>query len=140
MIVLDTNVISEVVRPAPSAKVITWLNEQNSVDLCVTTITLGEISYGIEALPTGRRRSALATALDQFVDRAFSDRVLVFDRESAREYGQIMADRRRLGRPLAAPDGQIAAITRRHRFQLATRNIKDFDECGIGLINPFADQ
>jgi predicted nucleic acid-binding protein len=119
--------------------VISWLNEQESADLCVTTITLGEISYGIEALPVGRRRTELAAAVDQFVDRAFADRVLVFDRESAREYGQIMANRRRSGRPLAAPDGQIAAITRRHRFQLATRNIKDFDECGIGLISPFGD-
>lgn len=63
--------------------------------------------------------------------------MLAFDRESAYEYGQLMASRRRLGRPLTAPDGQIAAISRRHRFQLATRNLKDFEECGIGLINPF---
>lgn len=137
MIVLDTNVISEVVRPSPSAEVIEWLNLQESADLYVTTITLGEISYGVEVLPDGNRRSSLSRAVNQFVDQAFGDRVLVFDRDSAYEYGQLMAGRRKLGRPLSAPDGQIAAITRRHRFQLATRNLKDFEECGIGLINPF---
>jgi predicted nucleic acid-binding protein len=136
MIVLDTNIISEVVKPSPSADVISWLNAQESVDLCVTTITLGEISYGIEALPDRKRRSTLAVTLDRFIERAFGDRILVFDRESAKEYGWLMANRRRLGRRLAAPDGQIAAIARRHRFQLATRNVKDFDECGVDLINP----
>jgi predicted nucleic acid-binding protein len=137
MIVLDTNVVSEVIKPAPLAEVIEWLNLQQSSDLYVTTITLGEISYGVEVLPDGNRRTSLSRAVNQFVDQAFGDRVLVFDRDSAHEYGQLMAGRRKLGRPLSAPDGQIAAITRRHRFQLATRNLKDFEECGIGLINPF---
>ncbi len=137
MIVLDTNVISEVVRPSPASEVIEWLNLQESSDLYVTTITLGEISYGVEVLPDGHRRTSLSRAVNRFVDQAFGDRVLVFDQESAHEYGQVMAGRRKLGRPLGAPDGQIAAITRRHRFQLATRNLKDFEECGIGLINPF---
>jgi len=137
MIVLDTNVISEVVKPSPSAQVVEWLNVQESSDLYVTAITLGEISYGVQVLPDGDRRTSLSRAISQFVDQAFGDRVLVFDRESAHEYGQVMAGRRKLGRPLTAPDGQIAAITRRHRFQLATRNLGDFEECGIGLINPF---
>jgi predicted nucleic acid-binding protein len=137
MIVLDTNVISEVVKPSPAASVIEWLNRQQSSHLYVTTITLGEISYGVETLPDGNRRTSLANALDQFIAQAFHNRVLLFDRASAHEYGQVMAARRRLGRPLSAPDGQIAAVTRRHRFQLATRNLKDFEACGIGLINPF---
>ncbi len=137
MIVLDTNVISDVVRPSPSAEVVEWLNMQESSDLYVTAITLGEISYGVEVLPDGNRRTSLSRAVYQFVDQAFGDRVLVFDRDCAHEYGKVMAGRRKLGRPLDAPGGQIAAITRHHRFQLATRNLKDFEECGIGLINPF---
>jgi len=137
MIVLDTNVISEVVKPAPAAEVVEWLNSQESSDLFVTTITLGEISYGVQILPDGNRRTSLSRAVNRFVDQAFGDRVLVFDQESAYGYGEVMAGRRKLGRPLSAPDGQIAAITRRHRFQLATRNTNDFEECGIGLINPF---
>lgn len=140
MIVLDTNVVSEVVRPSPSPNVVEWLNTQESSDLYVTAITLGEISYGVEVLPEGDRRTSLSRALNRFVDQAFRDRVLDFDRESAREYGQVMANRRKLGRPLSAPDGQIAAITRRQQFQLATRNLKDFEECGIGLVNPFEAQ
>lgn len=137
MIVLDTNVVSEVVRPSPSPTVIEWLNNQESSDLYVTAITLGEIGYGVEILPEGDRRTSLSRALNQFVDRGFGDRILDYDRESAHEYGQVMAARRRLGRPLSAPDGQIAAIARRHQFQLATRNLKDFEECGVALINPF---
>ncbi len=137
MIVLDTNVVSEVVKPAPSPNVIDWLNGQESSDLYITAITLGEISYGVEVLPAGTRRTSLARALNHFIDQAFGDRILVFDRESATEYGRVMAGRRKLGRPLSAPDGQIAAITRRQQFQLATRNVKDFEACGLGLINPF---
>lgn len=140
MIVLDTNVVSEVVKPSPSPNVIGWLNGQETSDLYVTTITLGEISYGVEVLPDGKRRTSLSRALHQFVDRAFADRVLVFDRESAHEYGQVMAGRRKLGRPLSAPDGQIAAVARRHQFLLATRNLDDFEECGLGLVNPFGSQ
>ena len=137
MIVLDTNVVSEVVKAAPSPNVIEWLNGQESSDLYITAITLGEISYGVEVLPAGTRRTSLARVLNHFIDQAFGDRILVFDRESATEYGRVMAGRRKLGRPLSAPDGQIAAITRRQQFQLATRNVKDFEACGLGLINPF---
>lgn len=137
MIILDTNVISEVVRPSPSAAVVEWLNVQESAELYVTVITLGELGYGIESLPRGRRRTNLSVALDRFVDQAFSDRVLAFDRGAARHYGQVMAARRRQGRPMSVPDGQIAAIARQHRFQLATRNTKDFEECELELINPF---
>ena len=91
MIVLDTNVVSEVVKPAPSPNVIDWLNGQESSDLYITAITLGEISYGVEVLPAGTRRTSLARALNHFIDQAFGDRILVFDRESATEYGRVMA-------------------------------------------------
>jgi len=138
MIVVDTNVISEVVKPSPAANVVSWLNEQQSVDLYITTVTIGEISFGIEALPVGKRRTSLANAIGRFIEQAFGHRILVPDQESAWYYGAIMAERRRSGRPMTAPDGQIAAIARRYKYQLATRNIKDFEETGLELVNPFA--
>lgn len=137
MIVLDTNVVSEVVKPSPSPAVITWLNQQDGAELFVTTITIGELCFGLEMLPDGKRKSALSAAIQRFLAQAFSGRVLPYDAESAQTYGVLMASRRTSGRPIAAPDGQIAAVARRHQFELATRNTKDFEGCGIGLINPF---
>ncbi|MFT7649270.1 MAG: putative nucleic acid-binding protein [Candidatus Poriferisodalaceae bacterium] len=137
MILLDTNVISEIVNPSPSPAVISWLNEQDSATLYLSAIVLAEIRYGVEAIPDGKRKQALSVAVDTFVDRAFADRILPFDRKSARLYGTLMADRRRAGQPLSAPDGQIAATASSRDFQLATRNIKDFTNCGLVLVNPF---
>jgi predicted nucleic acid-binding protein len=137
MILLDTNVISEIVKPAPSPVVISWLNDQDSATLYISTIGLAEIGYGVEALPDGKRKRALSAAVDSFVDRAFADRILAFDRDAAKLYGTLMADRRRAGQPLSAPDGQIAATASSHDLQLATRNIKDFTNCGLVLVSPF---
>ena len=137
MIVLDTNVISEVVKPTPSGSVISWLNRQRAIDLAVTTITLGELAYGVHALPNGERRAELRFTIDRFIDTAFADRVLEFDRLAAATYGAVMADRRRDGRPMSVPDGQIAAITLRHDAMLATRNLRDFEGCGLLLVDPF---
>ena len=139
MIVLDTNIISEIVRPAPSGSVISWLNRQRTIDLAVTTVTLGELAYGVEALPDGEKRTALQYSIDRFIDVAFADRVLEFDRPSAVAYGAVMAARRRAGRPMSVPDGQIAAMTMRHEAMLATRNVRDFEGCGVPLVDPFDD-
>jgi len=137
MILLDTNVISEIVKPAPSPAVISWLNDQDSATLYISTIVLAEIGYGVEALPEGKRKQTLSAAVDSFVDRAFVDRILAFDRDAAKLYGTLMAARRRAGQPLSALDGQIAATASSHGFQLATRNIRDFTNCGLVLVNPF---
>jgi predicted nucleic acid-binding protein len=137
MILLDTNVISEIVKPAPSPAVISWLNDQDSATLYISTIVLAEIGYGVEALPEGKRKQTLSAGVDSFVDRAFVDRILAFDRDAAKLYGTLMAARRRAGQPLSAPDGQIAATASSHGFQLATRNIRDFTNCGLVLVNPF---
>jgi predicted nucleic acid-binding protein len=137
MILLDTNVISEIIKPSPSPAVISWLNEQDSATLYLSAIVLAEIGYGVEALPDGKRKQALSAAVETFVDRAFADRILAFDRDAAKLYGTLMADRRRAGQPLSAPDGQIAATASSHGFQLATRNIRDFTNCGLVLVNPF---
>jgi predicted nucleic acid-binding protein len=137
MILLDTNVISAVMAPSPPGAVLSWLDRQSTDTLFLSAVTIAEIAYGIRALPDGKRRRNLATRFEDFVARGFEQRVLVFDTASAIEYGEIMAHRRRIGRPMSVPDGQIAAIARHHRMAVATRNLRDFEECGLELVNPF---
>jgi predicted nucleic acid-binding protein len=137
VIVIDTNVISEVMKPSPSLAVLKWLNQQNSSSLFVSTITLGEIEYGLKILPAGKRRYELKERFEQFMLQAFSQRILMFDEAAARSYGEVMGHRKELGRPMSVPDGQIAAIARSKGFAIATRNTSDFEECGVDLFNPF---
>ncbi len=137
MIVLDTNVVSAVMSPRPPAKVIDWLDRQETASLYLTTITIAEIGYGLWVLPDGRRRQDLETRFESFVAAGFDQRVLSFDEASARLYGSIMGHRRTVGRPLGIADGQIASIARSRRFAVATRNVRDFEECGLELVNPF---
>jgi predicted nucleic acid-binding protein len=137
MVVVDTNVISEVMRPLPSAAVLNWLNSQESILLFVTTVTLAEIGYGLRVLPDGLRRRQLQTRFEQFIAQAFEERVLDFTAPAAHAYAEIMGHRKETGRAMSLPDGQIASIALAHGFALATRNIKDFEDCSIELINPF---
>lgn len=137
MIVVDTNVISEVMRPQPSRAVLNWLNEQDSNQLFITTVTLAEISYGLRILPKGQRRWQLQNHFEQFIAQAFEQRVLDFTVSAARSYAEIMGHRKEIGRPMSLPDGQIASIAHAHGFAVATRNIKDFEDCGLELFNPF---
>lgn len=137
MILLDTNVVSEVMKAQPSKIVVAWLNGQDSQNLCVSAITIGEIAYGLRILPDGNRRSALRERFELFIALAFDQRVLAYDEAAARIYGELMGDRKELGRPISVPDGQIAAIARRNHFAVATRNVLDFENCGIEVINPF---
>ena len=137
MILLDTSVVSAVMAPAPPKSVLDWLNAQESVELFLSTVTLAEISYGLNALPEGRRRRDLQARFERFVAEGFAQRLLSFDEKSASLYGEIMGHRKRLGRPLGILDGQIAAIARAHGLAVATRNTRDFAECGIDLVDPF---
>ncbi|QIT55241.1 type II toxin-antitoxin system VapC family toxin [Aquisalimonas sp. 2447] len=137
MILLDTNVLSEMMRPEPAPAVIEWLNETDSGSLYLCSITIGEIEYGLHAMPDGRRRDDLSERFDTFVSQAFALRVLSYDDAAALHYGRIMAARRSEGRPLSAPDGQIAAIARLHGMRVATRNASDFTGTGVELINPW---
>lgn len=137
MIVVDTNVISEVMRPQPSLQVLNWLNTQDSNQLFITTVTLAEISYGLRVLPEGQRRWHLHSRFEQFIAQAFEERVLDFTASAARAYAEIMGHRKEAGHPMSQPDGQIASIAHVHGFAVATRNIKDFEDCGLELINPF---
>lgn len=138
MILLDTNVVSEVMKPAPSGLVISWLNETPTADLFISSISMAELWYGLRALPDGQRREALASRLEQFIAQGFNQRTLDFDARAAQVYGEVMADRRRTGKPMSILDGQIAAIAKVHYVALATRNVRDFDGCGIEVVNPWA--
>lgn len=137
MIVVDTNVISEVMRPQPSPAVLRWLNAQDGNQLFITTVTLAEIGYGLRILPDGQRRWQLQSRFEQFIAQAFEERVLDFTASAARAYAEIMGYRKEEGRPMSLPDGQIASIAHAHGFGVATRNVKDFEDCGIELVNPF---
>lgn len=140
MILLDTNVVSAVMAPRPEESVLRWMNDQQTDTLYLSTITIAEIGYGLHALPAGRRRQTLQGRFERFVIAGFSHRVLVFDETAAMAYGEIMAHRRRRGRPMSALDGQIAAIARANRMAIATRNVSDFEECGLEIVNPFGDE
>jgi predicted nucleic acid-binding protein len=137
MILLDTNVVAELMRPAPLPAVVRWLNEQDAGDLYLTTITIGEIGYGVAILPSGKRRAVLEEGFRKVLG-IFADRILAFDTEAAGQYGPLMAERRSAGRPLGISDGQIASIAVAQGATVATRNIRDFEGCSVDLIDPFA--
>ncbi len=137
MILLDTNILSELMRTGASPKVIKWLDQQAASALYISSITRAEIELGICLLPTGKKKDSLkAAAQDMFDD--FSSRCLSFDESSAVVYAQLVAKRRALGRPVSVEDAQIASIAITHCLTLATRNTSDFkfiDE--LTLINPW---
>ena len=124
-------------KTRPAETVVAWLNGQDSEKLYVSAITVGEIAYGLCILPDGKRRSGLRERFERFVAVAFDQRVLAYDESSARIYGELMGDRKELGFPMSVPDGQIAAIARLNHLAVATRNVLDFEHCGIEVINPF---
>src|SRR5437762_9120171 len=126
MIIVDSNVVAEVMKLSPAPEVVAWLNDQDASALFLTTITIGEIGYGLEALPRGKRRLQLERGFERIVAEAFVGRVLAFDEEAARHYGVVMGRRKEIGRPLSALDGQIASIARAKGSMVATRNVRDF--------------
>ncbi len=137
MILLDTNVVSEVMKVAPATAVLEWLNQQESRFLFLSAITIGEIEYRLRILPVGKRRLDLRERFEQFISKAFAERVLAYDDAAARIYGDVMGLRKEQGRPMSVPDGQIAAIARSGDMAIATRNTSDFEECGVDVVNPF---
>jgi predicted nucleic acid-binding protein len=135
VIFLDTNVISEAARPKPDAQVISWLSAQDP-SLALSAVALAEIAFGIARTPEAERARRLSQFLEA-VRARFAGRIFAFDEECAVIYGTLMASRSRSGRPMAVPDGMIAAIALRHRATLATRNESDFAEIGLAIINPW---
>lgn len=138
MIVVDTNVTSELMRPSPSPVVVAWVRDRSADELYSTSITLAEIGYGIERLDEGRRKVLLKAAAEEMF-AAFSSQVLAFDSLAAREYPTIVWHRDQIGTPINGFDAQIASICRAHGATLATRNLKDFLSTGIDLIDPWND-
>jgi predicted nucleic acid-binding protein len=137
MIVLDTNVISELMRPTPDARVMAWMAQQPMAGLFTMTVTQAEIFYGLALLPQGRRRDDLVVAAQQMFDVDLAGRVLSFDIDAAMIYAEIAAGRRRIGKPINQIDAQIAAVARSRGAQLATRNVPDFVDCEIVVVNPW---
>jgi predicted nucleic acid-binding protein len=136
MIVVDTNVASELMRSSPAVAVQDWVRGQDGRDLYTTAITVAEIHYGIERLPAGRRMEALRTAVTE-VFGMFAEQILPFDAAAAERYAQVVSHREELGLPIDGFDAQIAAICRAHGAALATRDLAGFQETGIDVINPW---
>jgi predicted nucleic acid-binding protein len=137
MILLDTNVVSEATRVQPDPRVREWLDEQSAQDLYLCTPVLAELRYGIERLPSGRKRSLLEETLSELEEQGFRDRILPLDRDAAHEFGRLVAKRERLGRPIKTMDALIAGIALVHRATIATRDVSDFEGLDLSLVNPF---
>ncbi|MYD65865.1 MAG: type II toxin-antitoxin system VapC family toxin [Chloroflexi bacterium] len=139
MIVLDTNVVSELMRENSAPEVREWFFAQSSSDVYLSAVTEAELRYGIAIMPAGRRRDTLAIALEGFVEGDLEGRVLSFDTIAAKAYATIGAERRAAGRPIGHADAQIAAIARSQGASVATRDRGGFEGTGVDLINPWAD-
>lgn len=137
MIVLDTNVVSEPMKPMPSRAVIDWLDRQAPESLYLTTTSLAELLVGIAALPLGKRRDGFQTALTDLLGRLFGPRVLPFDTTSAFRFASLVAKAQLAGHTVSMADGQIAAIADARGFIVATRDTVPFAACGVAVLNPW---
>lgn len=137
MILLDTNVISELLRPAPAPQVEAWVAGYDGAQLFLTAISAAELRFGVSILPSGQRRDRLQAALDGILREDFAERIMPFDRIAAISFATIAAERRNMGRPISQFDCQIAAIARAHGAPIATRNVKDFQGCGLEILDPW---
>lgn len=137
MIVLDTNVLSETLRAAPEDVPMAWLDRQRRSALFTTTISRAELLYGVHILPDGQRKTALLEAVKGIFVTDMAGQILGFDDDAADAYAEISASRKAAGKPISQFDAMIAAITKSRGASLATRNVKDFLDCGIQVINPW---
>lgn len=137
MIVLDTNVVSEAMRPRPDAAVLSWLNDQVAESLYLPSVALAELLFGLGSLPSGARKERLTQALDGLL-ALFAGRVLPFDQDAARRYAQLAVSARATGRPLPVADGYIAATAAAWGYAVATRNVRHFEGTGVEVIDPWA--
>jgi len=137
MIVLDTNVLSEALRPVPEPSVLHWLAKQSRASLFTTTVTRGEVLFGTRVLSDGKRRRGLWDAAKKIFSEDFAGQVLSFDSDAADVYAEIAASRRMAGKPISQFDAMIVAMARSRGASLATRNVKDFEDCGVDVVNPW---
>lgn len=138
MIILDTNVISDLMRTPEGGVVATWIAEQERGSLATTSICVAEILHGIRLLPPGRRREEIEARFQSFLARGFAARIFDFDLAAADAYATIRAERSRVGRPVGVSDAMIAGIARSNNADLATRNVSDFESCGCRIVDPWA--
>jgi predicted nucleic acid-binding protein len=137
VILLDTNVLSELVRRDPDERVVNWIDSLDATAVATTAVTAAELLHGVARLPAGRRRDLLSQAIRGLIEEDMGGRVEPFDADSAQHYATLVSDRERASRPIGVADAQIAAICRKLGASLATRNTDDFQATGIDLINPW---
>lgn len=137
MFILDTNVVSELMRPTPDPVIEAWFAEHATSSLFLTAVSEAELRFGLAVMPIGKRREGLASALRRVLETGFANRILPFDSSAARAYAEIAAARRRVGRPIPVADCQIAAIARSRDMAVATRNVRDFEDAGIEISDPW---
>ena len=137
-VLLDTNVVSELIRKSPHPAVNAWAVDHPLEDLFFSAVGEAELRYGAAILTAGRRRETLIAKIERMVRDAFEGRVLPFDSDAARDYAEIAAARRSAGRPIAPADCQIAAIARSCGMTVATRNVRDFEGIDIGIVDPWS--
>ena len=137
MYVIDTNVASELMRPSPSPAVAAWIAGRDAEELYLTAVSEAELLYGVAIVPAGRRRNELEAAMFRWLDTGFAERILPFDSGAARAYADIAAGRRSAGRPIAPADCQIAAIAQCRGMAVATRNVRDFGDIDIEVVDPW---
>lgn len=137
MIVLDTNVISELMRPAPDDRVVSWVDQYPSGDVFITAVTAAELQYGVARMPDGRRKTVLTMQVAELLAEDFRGQILPFGVNAAAYYAQIATAREREGRPISMADAQIAATCRHYDAELATRNIADFTDTGVHVHDPW---
>ena len=137
MILIDTNVVSELMRAVPDSAVLDWFGRQDGLALHLSAVSEAELRRGVAILPEGRRRDALQGAVDAMVSEDFADRVVPFDGPAAVAFAAIFAERRAAGRLIGFPDCQIAATARARGAAVATRNVEDFEGCGVRVMNPW---
>jgi predicted nucleic acid-binding protein len=137
VIVLDTNIVSELMRKAPAPRVVSWVDGFSASDVLVTAVTAAELLYGVARLPEGRRKRELRIKVEGLLTEDFENQILPFDVMAAVHYADIVASRERVGRPINMADAQIAAICRNWSTGLATRNVHDFVDTGVHAVNPW---
>jgi len=139
MILLDTNVISETFKPTPATNVATWLSSTPIERLFVSSITKAELLYAVALLPDGKRKQALSEVIQKFLEDRIVNPIESFDQDDAVAYARISAHRQKIGHKIRELDAQIAAIAMTRGLAVATRNVWDFEDCGVTVINPWGD-
>jgi hypothetical protein len=137
MIILDTNVISEIMLPRPDIHILSWLDRQSDASIWTTTVNIFEIRYGLQSMPEGKKRSALLDLFERWLTEVIQGRIASFDESAARQAADLNAVRKKIGRPVDTRDTMITGIVLASHATLATRNVKHFEEIAPSLVNPW---